>query len=265
MHALFVTFVCLALLGAHGFRLPTSRRRSGLHSSTRQDRRSSESVEVHRRPSEHNSQEKGMESSSLMMICSSRQHAAVTVFSKMISRRASLASTTSVLRGGAATVMAGAVGAPKLVTWIGPALVCASSYALYNLFIKKASSSIDPILGGVVLQFVAALIGTALLLLQTVATKGGSALQITKVGLLWSVAAGCAVGAAEILSFIISGMGVEATQSIPVIVGGSIVVGTVLGAVWLRERLTIRGWLGVLMIAAGIALVGMDPGSAMGH
>jgi transporter family protein len=138
-------------------------------------------------------------------------------------------------------------------------VTCATSYALYNLFIKKASSSIDPILGGVLLQFVAALIGTALLLIQTATgSSSSSTMKVSKMGLVWSVAAGAAVGAAEILSFVISGKGVPATQSIPTIVGGSILVGTVLGVVWLRERLTMKGWMGVLLIAAGIALVGLD-------
>ncbi len=119
----------------------------------------------------------------------------------------------------------------------------------------------DPILGGVLLQFVAAWIGTVLWMAQKmIATKDNTsaAALITRSGIWWSVAAGVAVGAAEILSFVVSGKGVPATQSIPIIIGGSIVVGTVLGAVWLQERMTRTGWLGVLLIAAGIVLVGME-------
>jgi hypothetical protein len=41
---------------------------------------------------------------------------------------------------------------PPLIKWIFPALLCALSYALYNIFIKKGSYSIHPILGGVILQ-----------------------------------------------------------------------------------------------------------------
>jgi drug/metabolite transporter (DMT)-like permease len=32
--------------------------------------------------------------------------------------------------------------------WVLIALICANAYAFYNIFIKKGSSSIDPILGG---------------------------------------------------------------------------------------------------------------------
>jgi transporter family protein len=138
-------------------------------------------------------------------------------------------------------------------SWIPQALLCALSYALYNLFIKKASSSIDPILGGVILQFVAATLGSCLLLV----TKKSTTLT-QAAGIKWAVAAGVAVGAAEILSFLISSMGVPAMQSLPIVVGGSVLLGTLLGTFWLKEALSLRGWLGVLFIAGGIALVGMD-------
>jgi transporter family protein len=172
--------------------------------------------------------------------------------------------TTSSLRGGSSTVLLASSTIIPIApsSWMVPAVACATSYALYNLFIKKASdASIDPILGGVLLQFVAAWIGTCLWLGQRLmATSRGTptTLMITKSGIIWSVAAGVAVGAAEILSFIVSGKGVPATQSIPIIVGGSILVGTLLGAVWLQERLSKTGWMGVVLIAAGIALVGLD-------
>lgn len=175
------------------------------------------------------------------------------------------------LRGGAAAVLAAtsaAAGAPPLGTWIFPALTCALSYALYNICIKKASASIDPMLGGALLQFVAAILGT-LVLLGKRAVAGGQAASRTvptrAAGIQWAMAAGVAVGMAEILSFVISGMGVQAMQSIPIVIGGSVVFGTVLGTVWLKEALAPRGWCGVVLIALGIALVGMDPGNTGIH
>jgi bacterial/archaeal transporter family protein len=153
--------------------------------------------------------------------------------------------------------------APPFAVWIGPALVCALCYALYNIFIKKGSASIHPVLGGVILQFVAALVGSVLLIVLVFNYEGGvSDLPCDKTGIFWAVWAGVAVGSAEILSFIVSGMGVQAMQSIPIIIGGSVLFGTTMGFFVLKEALTYRGWLGVLLIAAGIALVGTDPGGA---
>ncbi|KAL3916730.1 MAG: hypothetical protein SGILL_005043, partial [Bacillariaceae sp.] len=152
------------------------------------------------------------------------------------------------------------VEAPPLYVWIGPALFCAMAYALYNICIKKGSASINPILGGVVLQFVAAMFGSALLggiLIE------GATLNADEAGIFWACLAGVAVGSAELLSFGVSGMGVQATQSIPILIGGSVMFGAVFGIFMLGEELEIQGWAGVLMLMAGIAMVATDPGEKM--
>lgn len=109
-------------------------------------------------------------------------------------------------------------GAPPLMKWIWVAVACAGCYALYNISIKKGSSSINPILGGVILQFIAALLGSILLGIM-IARGMGSKIHYDKKGLLWSVGAGLWVGTAEMVSFVVSGMGVPATQFIPIIIG----------------------------------------------
>jgi transporter family protein len=172
----------------------------------------------------------------------------------------------------------GDVSSPPVMLWIGPALICALFYALYNIFIKKGSASIHPVLGGVILQFVAAILGSCLLtvLVLTEQAKHSSNLDDDdntgmdiaamfpwdREGVQWAICAGVAVGGAEILSFVVSGMGVQAMQSIPIIIGGSVLIGTVLGYTVLHEMLTATGWCGVLLIAVGIGLVGIDPGGA---
>ena len=105
--------------------------------------------------------------------------------------------------------------APSLLVWIWPALLCALAYALYNIFIKKGSASIHPILGGVILQIVAAFLGT-LLLIFIVVQDGMDTLEFDRSGINWSILAGVAVGSAEMLSFFVMGMGVQATQAIPI-------------------------------------------------
>jgi transporter family protein len=153
---------------------------------------------------------------------------------------------------------------PPLITWIFPALLCALAYALYNIFIKKGSSSIHPILGGVILQFVAALCGTMLLVLLLARGKSNEIFW-DKWGLFWSIIAGFWVGTAEMLSFVVSGMGVPATHSIPIIIGGSVVFGAVLGFCLLGEVMLIHGWSGVVVLTAGICLVATDPGDKVGE
>ncbi|KAL7506326.1 hypothetical protein ACHAXN_003622 [Cyclotella atomus] len=152
---------------------------------------------------------------------------------------------------------------PPLVVWILPALLCAASYAFYNIFIKKGSVSIHPILGGVILQLVAALLGTGLLIALVVSGDKTFQLHYDKAGTYYSCLAGIAVGIAEMLSFVVSGLGVPATQSIPVIIGGSVLFGAVLGFILLGEKLMLHGWSGVGMLVAGIACVALNPGDKM--
>lgn len=83
---------------------------------------------------------------------------------------------------------------------------------------------------------------------------------------MWACCAGIAVGTAELLSFCVSGMGVQASQSIPIIIGGSVMFGAVLGLLMLGETLMLQGWSGVLLLMTGIALVATDPGEKVaGH
>lgn len=122
-----------------------------------------------------------------------------------------------------------AVAAPPLMKWIWIALLCALAYALYNIFIKKGSADIHPVLGGVILQFVAALLGSALLAGLVAFPADDTKIHVERPGLVWSVGAGVWVGLAEITSFLVAGMGVPASQFIPINIGGSVAIGTVLG------------------------------------
>jgi uncharacterized membrane protein len=90
---------------------------------------------------------------------------------------------------------------PPLHTWIVPALMCALAYALYNIFIKKGSASIQPILGGVILQFVAALCGTLLLSFLILRGKRHD-IYYDRRGLIWATGAGLWVGTAEMVRYV---------------------------------------------------------------
>lgn len=96
--------------------------------------------------------------------------------------------------------------------------------------------------------------------------SGHSELECDKWGIVWSICAGFSVGAAEMLSFVVSGMGVQATQSIPTIIGGSVMFGAVLGLIILGETMMLQGWGGVLLLMIGIGFVATDPGEKVaGH
>lgn len=154
---------------------------------------------------------------------------------------------------------------PPILIWIGPALICAISYSLYNIFIRKSSASINPILGGVVLQFVAAIFGTILVGVLSVKEGSTEFLNYDCAGIIWSCCAGVAVGAAELLFFILSFLGVPASLSIPTVIGGSVLLGALLGLLMLGETLLWQGWFGIALLMVGIGFVATDGEKAVGH
>src|SRR5690625_6091787 len=84
--------------------------------------------------------------------------------------------------------------------------IAAFMFGMYNVFIKLSSSHIEAVLGAVVLQFVAAFIGLALLIYMKFS---GAHIFSTPKGISLAVGAGIAIGLVEILTFFIFVRGLE--------------------------------------------------------
>lgn len=134
--------------------------------------------------------------------------------------------------------------------------VAAVMFGLYNVFIKLSADHIQPVLGAVVLQFVAAFVGLALLFYMK--SAGDLHVSATPRGISLAVLAGIAIGLVEILTFIIYGRGVPVAVGNPLIIGGSLVVTTGIGVVLLREVLSPLQVFAVILVAAGIGLLAWD-------
>lgn len=136
--------------------------------------------------------------------------------------------------------------------WLIPLLLAALFLGLYNFFIKLSAGHIHEIAGAVILQVVAFLVGgAALVWLKLKAVP----LEISSRGIAFAVLAGLSVGLAEITAFYAFSRGISASVGIPVMVGGTVLVGVVLGLLVLREQLTLLQGLGVVLLLAGIVLV----------
>ena len=114
------------------------------------------------------------------------------------------------------------------MNWILLALMTASFYALYNVFIKIASGHIHGVAGAVILQIVAALLGGIWLL---VLWWRGTPLEVSPIGVKWAMIAGVFVGLAEITSFFVFSKGVPASTGIAIIIGGSVAIGGVIAVI----------------------------------
>lgn len=130
--------------------------------------------------------------------------------------------------------------------------IAALMFGLYNIFIKLSASHIEAILGAVVLQFVAAFIGLALLIYMKF---NGANIYSTPKGISLAVAAGIAIGFVEILTFVIYGKGMPVAIGNPLIIGGSLIVTTGSGVLLMREQLSLSQFLAILLITVGVGLM----------
>ncbi len=131
-------------------------------------------------------------------------------------------------------------------------LVVGGLYGSYNFFIKMASGGIHQILGAVILQVVAAIVGGAILIMLRL---NGQTFTATTSSVLWAVIAGIAVGLAEIASFYVFSRGLNSTIGIPLIIGGTVIVGFLLGWIFLKEPISLTQIGGLGLLLAGIWLV----------
>lgn len=130
--------------------------------------------------------------------------------------------------------------------------LAAFMFGLYNVFIKLSSSHIEAVFGAVVLQFVAALVGLSLLLYMKAT---GTLIYSSGKGLSLAVAAGVAIGVVEILTFIIYGRGLAVAVGNPLIIGGSLLVTTGAGVLFMREQISLTQLIAIGLIASGVALM----------
>ncbi len=140
------------------------------------------------------------------------------------------------------------------MSWLQLAAGAALGMALYNLLIKAAAGQVHEVVGAVVLQVVAALVGAGLLGLLHL-RQALPAHLFTARGLTLAALAGVGIGVAEMLTFAVYAKGVPAAVGTPLIVGGSVLLTAVLGVLVLRETLAWPQALGLLLVVGGIALL----------
>ena len=138
------------------------------------------------------------------------------------------------------------------MNWVMLAVMTAFFYGTYNVFIKLSSGHINQIVGALILQIVAALLGGGVLLVMKLRSVP---LEVSNKGIWYAVLAGVVVGLAEIFSFVVFSKGVTVSVGISIIIGGSVLFGALLGLFFLREVLTLWHYLGILMIVGGVVLL----------
>ena len=138
------------------------------------------------------------------------------------------------------------------MSWILLTFITAVFFGVYSFFIKVSSGHINQIAGALILQAVAALVGGISLLFLKFTN---SPIEISNKGVFYAILAGLFIGLAEIATFFVFSKGVTLSLGLPIIVAGSVVFGSLLGILFLKEVLTPIHLLAMLLVIIGIALL----------
>ncbi len=143
-------------------------------------------------------------------------------------------------------------------------------YAGYNLLVKVSSGYVPaaattPILATMSLQ--AAALAVSVAFAAGLALQGGHVLAVSRAAVVWAVAAGLCIGAAEVGYFyLFRGVGggepMAANVAIPVIVSGAIVLTVIVSWLLFREPFTWTRLLGAALVACGVVVLFADSARA---
>lgn len=136
--------------------------------------------------------------------------------------------------------------------WFVYALLTVIGYVGLDYFIKQASGKIDDFLGGVILNTVAVL---PPLLVYLWMRFSGKDIFVSKEGVFSSVAAGLFIGFGTITFIKMFATGTNLSLGSPLVRIGTIVGTVLIGTFLLRESLSPRQIVGILLSVFGLILV----------
>jgi uncharacterized membrane protein len=135
-------------------------------------------------------------------------------------------------------------------------LVAVSSYTLYGIMATETSGKIDPSLATAIISLVGVVLPLAYYGL-TVSLLDHSTFRMTGRGVLVSAIAGVAIAAFSISVIHVFSHGAPA-YTFPLVYGGTIVLGAIVGWLVLDQRPNTLNAVGLVITAAGVGLVAVS-------
>lgn len=136
--------------------------------------------------------------------------------------------------------------------WLAFALLAAVGYGVYNFFSRLSGEKVNPVLGVLLVYGVSLLVALVYLLVYKFT---GGKLEVQKSGLIFPILAGLFTGVAEIAYLYMYNRGTPLNIGNPLVVGGTVVLATVLGTIILKEPLTLLKVIGILLTLSGLVIL----------
>ncbi len=132
----------------------------------------------------------------------------------------------------------------KNMSWLIFAILAMIGFGFYNYFVKLSSDKMNVQLATVVL-YLSAMVAGLIIFLYIKFT--GQTILITSEGIKFVIYAGIATAIAEVFYFLMFLQGTSLVVGLPLVVGGTILVGTLLGIAFLGETLSLIKIAGIIV------------------
>lgn len=136
--------------------------------------------------------------------------------------------------------------------WIFYAVFAALSFGFYNFFVKLTSDKFSPTVGLLILTATSFLVALGATLFLKVS---GRPIVFTRDAVMLPIFAGLATGLAEIFYLLAFSKGAPLGIGTTLVIGGTMIVATILGFVILKEPLSAEKIVGFLLVVGGLLLL----------
>jgi bacterial/archaeal transporter family protein len=142
----------------------------------------------------------------------------------------------------------------KNMNWLIFALIAIGGYALFNFFLMFSADKISAPIGVAIIGSMTVVVALIAIISMNIS---GQEFLITSDGIKFAILAGLFTAIAELAYYIMYLKGTNLSIGTPLVVGGTILIATILGVIILSETLSIVKIIGVITTIVGIILLSM--------
>lgn len=139
------------------------------------------------------------------------------------------------------------------MNWLTYGVLAAFFYALFDIFLKLASTKMHSTLAGAVGNTVAAVF--ILFVLAYAWYNGEKVFEYKQDGMVYAILAGVAIGFVTIFFIRMFALGAPITVGVPLVRVGTVIFASIIAILFFKEVLTIRYAIGFLLSLAGLYLL----------
>jgi len=136
--------------------------------------------------------------------------------------------------------------------WLIYALLTIISYSLFDLFLKKTSGKIDDYIATLLINTIAVV---PPLLFFLFLKMSGKNMSVSREGVLFAIVSGLFVGLASIAFIKMFSSGGNLSIGSPIVRIGMVVLAAVFGVLILKETLSVRQIIGIIISVFGLSLL----------